>query len=61
MNKQTRIFIIGLIQSTLAVLCMSTCIREIKNDTFGGIEDWILLLASLYLGILGVIKITKTT
>ena len=61
MNKQTRIFILGLIQATLAVLCMTSCIGEIRRDTFGGIEDWVLLLASLYLGILSAIKLTKTT
>jgi len=53
MNRETRLFILGLLLLIPSCLAVAICINAMRDGTFGGLYDWAVLICSFSGGTYG--------
>lgn len=61
MNRETRIFILGLLLCFVCGLALATTVIRMENGTWVGTNiDWVLFILNLLGGLIGLVYISKS-
>ena len=60
MNRETRLFILGLLLFLLGSLAVGICINAMRDGTFGGLYDWVALICSFAGAVYGGLRIQES-